>query len=44
VVVNDVGGAMDGSGSLAKPADRVVEEIRAAGAEAVGCVVGNLPR
>lgn len=35
VVVNDFGGAMDGSGSSAKPADRVVEEIRAAGGEAV---------
>jgi NAD(P)-dependent dehydrogenase (short-subunit alcohol dehydrogenase family) len=35
VVVNDFGGAMDGSGSSAKPAERVVEEIRAAGGEAV---------
>jgi NAD(P)-dependent dehydrogenase (short-subunit alcohol dehydrogenase family) len=35
VVVNDLGGARDGSGKGAAMADRVVEEIRAAGAEAV---------
>jgi NAD(P)-dependent dehydrogenase (short-subunit alcohol dehydrogenase family) len=35
VVVNDLGGAMDGSGSSSGPADRVVEEIRALGGEAV---------
>jgi NAD(P)-dependent dehydrogenase (short-subunit alcohol dehydrogenase family) len=35
VVVNDLGGAMDGSGHSAKPADRVVEEIRVQGGEAV---------
>ncbi|MBC2712296.1 MAG: SDR family NAD(P)-dependent oxidoreductase [Desulfosarcina sp.] len=36
VVVNDFGGARDGAGSgSASPADRVVEEIRAAGGEAV---------
>ena len=36
VVVNDLGGARDGSGAgSAGPADRVVEEIRAAGGEAV---------
>ncbi len=35
VVVNDLGGAIDGSGSSATPADVVVEEIRAAGGEAV---------
>ena len=35
VVVNDIGGAVDGSGSSATPADAVVEEIRAAGGEAV---------
>jgi NAD(P)-dependent dehydrogenase (short-subunit alcohol dehydrogenase family) len=35
VVVNDLGGAMDGSGSSAKAADRVVEEIRAQGGTAV---------
>ena len=36
VVVNDLGGSRDGSGEGAKtPADRVVEEIREAGGEAV---------
>jgi NAD(P)-dependent dehydrogenase (short-subunit alcohol dehydrogenase family) len=35
VVVNDLGGAMDGSGSSTGPADGVVEEIRALGGEAV---------
>jgi len=35
VVVNDIGGAIDGSGSSATPADAVVEEIRASGGEAV---------
>jgi len=35
VVVNDFGGAMDGSGGSARPADRVVEEIRTGGGEAV---------
>lgn len=35
VVVNDIGGAIDGSGESATPADAVVEEIRAAGGEAV---------
>lgn len=35
VVVNDLGGARDGSGSAHTPADRVVEEIRQAGGEAV---------
>ena len=36
VVVNDLGGARDGSGSgSAAPADQVVEEIRARGGEAV---------
>ncbi|MBI5585268.1 MAG: SDR family NAD(P)-dependent oxidoreductase [Deltaproteobacteria bacterium] len=35
VVVNDLGGGRDGSGGSAGPADRVVEEIRAAGGEAV---------
>ncbi|MBI4775813.1 MAG: SDR family NAD(P)-dependent oxidoreductase [Deltaproteobacteria bacterium] len=35
VVVNDIGGARDGSGSDAAPADKVVEEIRAMGGEAV---------
>ena len=35
VVVNDLGGAVDGSGSDKGAAERVVEEIRAAGGEAV---------
>jgi NAD(P)-dependent dehydrogenase (short-subunit alcohol dehydrogenase family) len=35
VVVNDLGGATDGSGSDPAPAREVVEEIRAAGGEAV---------
>lgn len=35
LVVNDLGGAVDGSGSSASAADKVVEEIRSAGGEAV---------
>ena len=35
VVVNDLGGAIDGSGGSQTPADQVVEEIRAAGGEAI---------
>lgn len=35
VVVNDRGGAVDGGGADASPADQVVEEIRAMGGEAV---------
>jgi NAD(P)-dependent dehydrogenase (short-subunit alcohol dehydrogenase family) len=35
VVVNDVGAALDGTGSDAGPAQEVVDEIRAAGGEAV---------
>nr|MBO2498659.1 SDR family oxidoreductase [Acidimicrobiia bacterium] len=35
VVVNDIGGAVDGTGSSTRAADGVVEEIRAAGGEAV---------
>ena len=35
VVVNDLGGAFDGTGSDVGPADEVVAEIRAAGGEAV---------
>ncbi len=35
VVVNDFGGALDGSASTASPAEEVVEEIKAMGAEAV---------
>lgn len=38
VVVADLGGALDGSGSSSDPADGVVEEIRAAGGEAVAVV------
>ncbi len=34
VVVNDLGGAMDGSGSSSTPAQKVVDEIKAAGGEA----------
>jgi len=35
VVVNDLGGAVDGSGDDRTPAEQVVDEIRAMGAEAV---------
>lgn len=35
LVVNDLGGAMDGTGGSSKPADRVVDEIRATGGIAV---------
>jgi len=35
VVVNDFGGARDGTGGASGPADKVVEEIKAAGGEAV---------
>ncbi len=35
LVINDLGGGPDGSGSDATPAQQVVEEIRAAGGEAV---------
>jgi NAD(P)-dependent dehydrogenase (short-subunit alcohol dehydrogenase family) len=35
VVVNDLGGATDGTGGSSSAADRVVEEIKAAGGEAV---------
>ncbi len=35
VVVNDLGGAVDGSGDDRSPAEQVVDEIRAAGGEAV---------
>jgi NAD(P)-dependent dehydrogenase (short-subunit alcohol dehydrogenase family) len=37
VVVADIGGALDGSGSSSAPADEVVAEIQAAGGEAVAC-------
>lgn len=35
VLVNDLGGAVDGSGASSKPADRVVDEIHAIGGVAV---------
>ena len=35
VVINDLGGAVDGSGSDKGAAERVVDEIKAAGGEAV---------
>src|SRR5436853_4596210 len=35
VVVNDLGGAIDGSGDDRSPAPQVVDEIKAAGGEAV---------
>ncbi|HOZ95133.1 MAG TPA: SDR family NAD(P)-dependent oxidoreductase, partial [Ottowia sp.] len=35
VVVNDLGGAVDGSGGSATAAERVVEEIRARGGQAI---------
>jgi NAD(P)-dependent dehydrogenase (short-subunit alcohol dehydrogenase family) len=35
VVVNDLGGAMDGEGTDATPAEQVVEEIKAMGGEAI---------
>lgn len=37
VVVNDLGGAEDGSGSDGAVADQVVDEIKSAGGEAVSC-------
>lgn len=40
VVVNDLGGSVDGSGSDAKAADKVVEEIKAAGGEAAASYDG----
>lgn len=38
VVVNDFGGARDGSGGSAGPAEQVADEIRAAGGEAMAAV------
>jgi|RhiMethySRZTD1v2_1073278.scaffolds.fasta_scaffold70272_3 NAD(P)-dependent dehydrogenase (short-subunit alcohol dehydrogenase family) len=35
VVVNDLGGSVDGSGASSKAADKVVDEIKAAGGQAV---------
>jgi len=40
VVVNDLGGAVDGSGASTKAADKVVDEIKAAGGEAVASYDG----
>src|SRR5262249_6977619 len=37
VVVADLGGKLDGSGSSSEPADQVVKEIKSAGGEAVAC-------
>jgi NAD(P)-dependent dehydrogenase (short-subunit alcohol dehydrogenase family) len=37
VVVNDVGGGLDGEGADAGPAEQVVEQITAAGGQAVAC-------
>ena len=37
IVVADLGGELDGSGSSSAPADEVVKEIEAAGGEAVAC-------
>ena len=37
VVINDVGGSLQGHGADAGPAQEVVDEIRAAGGEAVAC-------
>ena len=44
VVVNDLGGAMDGTGGSSEAAAKVVEEIRAAGGDAVadGCSVTDV--
>jgi NAD(P)-dependent dehydrogenase (short-subunit alcohol dehydrogenase family) len=38
VVVNDIGAALDGTGVDASPAQQVVDEIKAAGGEAIACV------
>ena len=40
VVVNDLGGSMDGSGGGASAADKVVDEIKAAGGQAVASYDG----
>ncbi len=37
IVVNDIGGAVDGSGKSSGPADKVVAEITKGGGEAVAC-------
>jgi NAD(P)-dependent dehydrogenase (short-subunit alcohol dehydrogenase family) len=44
VVVNDVGGSLDGEGVDAGPAVQVVEEIAAAGGEAVACTASVATR
>ena len=44
VVVNDVGGSLDGEGVDAGPAEQVVEEIAAAGGEAVACTASVATR
>ena len=36
VVVNDLGGSVDGSGGSSEAAGKVVEEIKAAGGDAIG--------
>jgi len=38
IVVNDVGGSLRGDGADAGPAEDVVQEIRAAGGEAIACI------
>src|SRR5512143_2557954 len=40
VVVNDLGGSVDGSGGGSKAADKVVDEIKAAGGQAVASYDG----
>ena len=40
VVVNDLGGSVDGTGSSSKAADTVVDEIRAAGGQAAASYDG----
>src|SRR4029450_2896562 len=37
VIVNDFGGAADGTGGTATPADRVVNEIKGQGGQAAAC-------
>jgi len=39
VVVNDVGGGLNGGGPSATPAQKVVDEIEAAGGEAIASLV-----
>ena len=42
VVVNDLGGEWDGTGSDDRPASQVVDEIKAAGGEAVAPLPGRV--